>query len=295
MNKKKLQANLILLFTAVIWGSGFIPARVCMEYVSPTFYTTLRFLVASIALLPLIGRQKEWKPYILGGAACGAALMTASLVQQYGLIFTSASKGGFITAMYVVMVPVLSIFLKKKAARQVWFGVVLAVAGLYLLCITSSFSVAPSDILVFISAFFFAVHFLVIDHCLKHAENPFRLAFFQAVTCALIGAALLPVSCVPDKAAFLTILPWFVYSGAIPTGLGFALMIVGQRNTGATISSIILSLESVSAVVFGVLLLDEHLGPRELAGCVLMFAAIVIAQLPSPQKKSSAEEVQCDG
>jgi drug/metabolite transporter (DMT)-like permease len=219
------------------------------------------------------------KPTLLGGVTCGFALFLAASIQQTGIVYTTSGKAGFITALYTVLVPLFGLLLHKKVRGLIWVGVAFAVAGLYLLCIKEGFTIGKGDLIVLLGTIFWAVHILIIDHfapitdCLKMSIIQFSCAGL------LSGVAMLlletpAISAIRDGA-------WPIfYTAFIVTGLAYTLQILGQRNTDPAIASIIMSLESVFAVVSGMLLLDEVMSTKEIIGCILMFIAVIITQLP---------------
>ena len=278
MNKFILRQSLLLLLTATIWGVAFVAQSVGMDYVGPFTFNVMRSIIGGVVLLPciaLLGKingkgnteaakkmdGKERKTLFIGGIACGVLLCIASNLQQFGIMYTSVGKAGFITAMYIVVVPVLGIFFGKKVSGKVWCGVGIAVAGLYLLCMTESgFSVQKGDFLLMLCALAFSLHILVIDYFSPKADG---------VKLSCILAAWMPI----------------LYAGVMSCGVAYTLQIIGQKGMNPTVASLILSMESVVSVIAGFLILHQTLSLRELIGCVLMFAAIILVQLPDRAKK----------
>ena len=216
---------------------------------------------------------------LAGGICCGLALFVASNLQQIGIQYTTVGKAGFITALYIVMVPVFGIFLKKRAGIRVWVSVALAVAGLYLLCITDRLALGKGDILVLLCAVVFAVHILVVDHFSAKADGV-RMSCIQFLVCGLLSGVCMLITEHPEMRLILQAWQPILYAGVFSCGVGYTLQIVGQKGTDPTVASLILSLESVVSVLAGWLLLGQRLSVRELGGCALMFAAILLAQLP---------------
>ena len=307
MDKKQLKGNLLLLTTSAIWGSAFVAQRVGMDFVGPLTFIWTRFVLAALVLIPVVhfmnkssasrlrgsGTEKrendpeaakQKKQLIKASIVCGCVLFSACTFQQVGLVSTSAGKTGFITALYIVLVPIFSVVLKQRPRLKCWIGVVLGTIGLYFLCITSSFTIAPGDLIVLIGAGFWAAHILVIDHFLQKVSDPVRMSMYQFIVVAaisFIGSLIfeeISISSITDCAVPI------LYAGALSGGVGFTFQILGQRHTNPTVASLILSLESVFAAVFGFLLLKEVMSPREITGCILMFGAIVISQLPDGKK-----------
>lgn len=300
INKKKLAANLILLLTAMIWGLGFVAQRAGMEYVGPFTFGATRFALGALTLLPVIlytdrKRQNKvakldrngWhKTLYVAGLACGSILFVAANFQQVGLVFTSAGKAAFITSLYIVLVPLFGYFFRHKAGLRVWGGVLLASVGLFLLTVSEQMSMAPGDLIVLIGAFFWALHILVIDHFLPRVDA-IKLAFLQFAVASMLCAVLMVVREKPSLAALIMVAVPVLYSGILSVGAGFTLQIVGQRHTSPTVASLLLSMESVFGALAGYLLLKELLTAKELLGCILMFVAIILSQLPEKSVQSS--------
>lgn len=304
MNKKTAAANATLLFTALIWGMGFVAQRAGMEYVGPFTFTAARFLMAAALLLPiaLFSNKKEKaraeaegrillpeeasarrKAFWISGFACSFILFAASSLQQLGLVFTTAGKAAFITTMYIFLVPVFGLFLKQRPGLTVWIGVAFGVVGLYFLSITESFTIATGDLIVLIGAVFWSFHVLTIDHFLPLID-PFKLACFQFAGCGVLGAVVALIIEDISWAALLTCAVPILYAGVMSSAVGFTLQILGQRHTNPTVASLLLSMEAAFGALGGFLLLQEIMTSRELLGCGLMFAAIIVAQLPSKKK-----------
>ncbi len=294
MNSRQIRQSLILLLTAVIWGVAFVAQSVGMDYVGPFTFICARSLIGGLVLLPCItlldrlnGQQKkstDRKKLLLGGICCGLALCTASCFQQFGILYTSVGKAGFLTAFYIIIVPVLGLFFGKKCGPFVWIGVLLALAGLYFLCMTESLRLGNGDILVFICACLFSVHILVIDYFTQYVDGV-KMSCIQFFVCAAVSGAAMLIFERPEPAQLLAAWKPVLYAGVLSSGAGYTLQIVGQKDMNPTVASLILSLESVVSVLAGMLFLNQHLSSRELFGCVLMFAAIILAQLPQKEKK----------
>ena len=229
------------------------------------------------------GERLIRKKLLIGGICCGLALGVASCLQQIGIQHTTVGKAGFITTFYIIIVPIIGLFFKKRCGLNVWAGVVLALAGLYFLCITEGFSIGYGDTMVFLCALAFSVHILVIDHFTELVDGV-KMSCIQFFVAAIVSGVGMLVMEQPDihniLAAWLPIL----YAGALSSGVGYTLQIIGQKGMNPTIASLILSLESVISVLAGMVILDEQLSSREILGCVLMFIAIVLAQLPEKKK-----------
>ena len=294
MNKKAMRGNLLLLLTAMIWGSAFVAQRVGMDSVGPFTFNGVRSLLSAAVLLPVIWLREKKRPreesptekrtLLLGGLLCGICLCAGSTLQQFGLVYTTAGKAGFITALYVVLVPVASLLLGKKSRATTWIGVALAAAGLYLLCVSGSLSMNRGDLLTMLCAVCFCAHILVIDRVSPHVDGVKLscMQFFVSGTIALIcGVCTEKI----EWQALVDCAVPILYAGVLSGGVGYTLQIVAQKDTDPTLASMIMCLESVFSVVFGALLLGERMSGREIAGCALMFAAIVLAQLPGAKKE----------
>ncbi len=294
MKKTNLRNPLLLFLAAVIWGVAFVAQSVGMEYVGPFTFSCVRSIIGGLVLIPVIWfmngkkketprteeeRQTERKNLLLGGTLCGLCLFAASNFQQFGIQYTTAGKAGFITACYIVLVPVFGIFLGKKCARTVWLSVALAMAGLYLLCIAGDFTIGQGDILVFVCAVLFSVHILVIDHFSPLADGV-KLSCIQFFVCGILSGVGMLLTEEPRLADILAAWMPILYAGAMSCGVAYTLQIVGQKDMNPTVASLILSLESCVSVLAGWLLLGQALTGRELLGCVVMFGAIILAQLP---------------
>lgn len=302
MNKFTIRQSLILLLTATIWGSAFVAQSVGMDYVGPFTFSAVRNMIGAMALLPVITflrwmRDREEgnrndsqevhgnKTLLAGGIYCGVVLFIASNLQQIGIQYTTVGKAGFITAMYIVLVPILGPFVKKKAGLRVWVGVVIAVVGLYMLCMTGgSFVLQKGDLLVLICAFAFAIHILVIDYFSPKVDGV-KMSCIQFIVCAILSGICMFVFEKPDITSILQAWAPVLYAGVLSSGVAYTLQIIGQKGMNPTVASLIMSLESVISVIAGWLILKEVLSGRELLGCVLMFAAIVLVQLPSKHKE----------
>lgn len=299
------------MITSLIWGSAFVAQRVGMDYVGPLTFTGVRFWLAVAALLPvmLIMRKKnlldepketgegdgagqsnqgsggDKKILIKGGLACGVILFTASVFQQFGLVFTTAGKAGFITALYIVLVPLLGLFLRHRPGMKSWIGVMIGTVGLYFLTITESFTIAKGDFIVLIGAFFWAAHVLVIDRFTPYVDGV-KLSIIQFTVCGVLGTITMFIFETPSIETIISGAVPILYAGVMSAGVGFTFQILGQRHTSPTVASLILSLESVFSAVFGFLLLKEIMSGRELVGCALLFGAVIISQLPNKKKAS---------
>lgn len=290
MKKKQLGNSLLLLLTATIWGSAFVAQSVGMEHVGPFTFTFSRSIIGGIVLLPCILLLGKWKKGFatkvewIGGICCGIALCVASNFQQVGIQFTTVGKAGFITALYVVLVPIFGLFLKKRVPILIWGCVGLSVIGLYLLCMPAgAFTLALGDLLVLICAVLFTVHILVIDYFSPKGDGVV-ISCIQFFTCGVLSGIPMLFLENPSVGNMMDA-KWFIlYAGVLSSGVAYTLQVVAQKNVNPTIASLIMCLESVVAVLAGWIVLGEDMSSREIVGCVLMFVAIVLAQLPVPEK-----------
>lgn len=296
MKENSLRGSLLLLLTATIWGVAFVAQSVGMDYVGPFTFTSVRNFIGALVLVPCIwflnrNKTKEEvqaqigskKTLLIGGICCGICLTFASCFQQIGIQYTSVGKAGFITACYIVIVPILGLFLKKKCTPLIWLSVVLALTGLYLLCINDSFTIGKGDILVMICAFLFSLHILVIDY-FAPLTDPVKMSCIQFFTCGVLCAFPMFLFETPAISSILAAWMPILYAGVLSCGVAYTLQIVGQRNMNPTVASLILSLESCISVLAGWILLHQHLSFKEISGCVLMFIAIILAQVPVKSK-----------
>ena len=286
MKARKARGNFLLLLTAMIWGSSFVAQSAGADLISPAFFNGTRMLLGSLLLSPLaVYRMRRYVPassrrtLLLGGACCGVLMFTGSYIQQTGIAYTTAGKAGFLTAIYVVLVPVLGIFLKKKPRPILWVSVALACVGLYFLCFTDkTFSLAMGDAAMLGGAVMFALHIMVVDHFSPLVDGV-CLSFVQCLTAGSLGMVVAFITEQPSFAALSAAAVPILYTGVFTMGVAYTLQIVAQKDTDPTVASLILCMESVFAVVFGWLILHETLSLREGVGSVFMFVAILLAQL----------------
>lgn len=299
MSSKRLLGNLALIIAALLWGSTFVAQSVASEAVEPFTFLASRSLLGFLFLIPVsiikdIAAKKTEKPerptpsnnklLIIGGICCGAALTVASGLQQFGMTGDNSGKAGFITAMYILLVPILGLFLRKKVTPVVWCCVAMGVVGLYLLCMTDGLTLATSDIFLMICAVAFSVHILVVDHFSPKVDGV-KLSCIQFFTVFVLATIL---ALLFEDTSMTTVLgAWFpiAYAGIMSSGIAYTLQIVGQKYTEPTVASLLMSLESVFAVLTSVVVLSQFPSGRELTGSVIMFAAIIISQLPIGVKK----------
>jgi len=276
----------MLWLAAAIWGFAFVAQRAGMDYIGPFTYNGIRFLLGSISLLPLIFRMNlhrkvpevKKKNILKGGIAAGLVLFTAASLQQAGMVYTSAGKAGFITGFYVVLVPVIGIFIGQRISRLLWTGAFIALAGLYLLTVDGPLVLHQGDLLILLSAFFWAIHVQLINKLVDtHAALP--LSAFQFAVCGLLSLlTAVFFENIQTETILQAALP-LLYGGLISVGIAYTLQVVAQQHVHPAYASIILSFETVFAVIGGWLLLNETLGIRNLIGCLLMLAGMMIVQI----------------
>lgn len=302
--KQSSAKNLCLLFVAaLIWGTAFVAQSVGMDHIGPFTFNAVRSLVGGIALIPVIllfNRRKSperreteranRKTLLLGGVCCGLALGVASCLQQVGIQYTTVGKAGFITALYIVIVPILGLFFHKKVGAKLWISVVVAILGLYLLCMSGSLRLSWGDFLVLLCALCFSAHIMVIDYFSPKVDGV-EMSCIQFFVAAVFSAVLmLAVEGVPDPHAVAISWMPILYTGVLSSGVGYTLQIIGQKGVNPTVASLVLSLESVISVLAGWVILGQSMSSREILGCVLMFGAIILAQLPERKKKIQLNE-----
>ncbi len=283
------RANLLLLMTAMIWGSSFVAQRQGMEHVSPFTFNGVRFAIGACSLLPIIffSRNKNKnnnttpllsKPPILGGLYLGIVLFCGASLQQIGIVETTAGKAGFITGLYVIIVPLLGLFWKQRTGSGTWIGAILAVIGMYFLSVTDNFNISKGDFLVLCSALFWAMHVQLVSRlCQKY--DALHLSFYQFIFCAFLSLLTAfqweVITMNGLRGAMFPIL----YTGIFSVGIAYTLQIVAQQKTHPSHAAIILSLEAVFAVISGYFILNEILTIRGLFGCTLMLAGMLFSQL----------------
>lgn len=305
MKSRQVRNSILLVLTAFIWGIAFVAQSEGGNAVGPFTFNGIRSLIGSIVLLPVIAlldRMKltskkpvtkaEKKTLLIGGLSCGVLLFLASSAQQLGICLgTPAGKAGFLTACYILLVPVLGLFLKKKCGARVWVGIAITLVGLYLLCMSETLRLQSSDLLLLACALLFAVHILVVDYFSPRVDGV-RMSCIQFFVCGILSmipmffseiraGADVWLANLTNPGAWLAIL----YAGVLSCGVGYTLQIVGQNGINPTVASMLLSLESVFSVLAGWIILKQSLGAKELLGCGLIFIAIILAQLPEKKKE----------
>ena len=293
LNKRVYRADFLLMVAAVIWGSAFVAQRVGMSHVGPLTFNGIRFALGAMVLLPLIRRRDPepeveggpaqhrmvW-PTVGGGALVGLVLFVAATLQQVGLVYTTAGKAGFITGLYVIIVPLLGLLWGYRPGWGGWLGAGLATVGLYLLSVTGTFTFAPGDLWELFGALFWAIHVLLLSW-LSPRMDGIRLACAQYVICALLSLIVAGFTEAITRDGLHGALIPILYGGILSVGVAYTLQVVAQRDAPPTHAAIILSLEAVFAALAGWLILDEMLSLRGLIGCVLMFSGMLTALLRS--------------
>lgn len=291
----------MLMLAALVWGIAFVAQSEGMNYVGNFTFNACRFLLGGIVLIPCIyflhgrkdsawksltekERKKQIRAGILGGICCGFVLASASSLQQFGISQTTVGKAGFITTLYIIIVPFMGVFLKRKIGVNIWISAVIAAVGMYFLCITESFSIAAGDRFIMMSSVIFSVHILVIDHFSPKADG-IVLSCAQFFTASILTGAAMFLFEQPSLETIAQAAIPILYAGVMSCGVGYTLQVVGQNGVDPTVASLLLSLESVFSVLAGWLILGQVLSVRELFGCALVFAAVVLVQIP--MKKTS--------
>ena len=307
MSKKKILGTVLLLITAIIWGGSFVAQSSGGDAIGPFSFSCLRFTIATVSMLPVIPlldkksgsaiipkNSADKKLLIKAGVTCGVFLTGTSVFQQLGMYMgTSSGKAGFLTACYIVFVPIIGLFLKKKSAVNVWLAVGITLCGLYMLCVNEGFSVRGSDLLVLVCAFMCASRIMAVDKFVGRVDTA-RLACVQFATAAILSGILMFFF--DMKASVAGIAQWYqslastgvwvslLYAGVLAGATAFTLQIVGQRDLNPTVASLLMSLESAFSVLAGWLILGDKLSAKELTGCAVIFVAMVISQLPEKSK-----------
>lgn len=292
----------MLTLCSLIWGTAFIAQSVGAEFLEPLSFNCARSVLAMVFLFPcfLIFDKLAGKPMSLwgtedkatrkkllrGGIICGLALTVASLFQQLGMAYTTVGKAGFITSLYIVIVPILgSLVFKSKVNILQWFSVLIATIGMYFICINETFTINQGDMYILVCAFCFSIHILCIESVIQGLDGV-RLSFIQFATCSIVNGILMLIFESPSWENLSLAWEAVAYAGIMSSGVAYTLQVVGQKYVSSVLASMLMSLESVFAMLSGWLLLGQALSSRELWGCGLVFAAIILAQLPVPKKLS---------
>lgn len=281
---------------ALVWGLGFVSQSAGADYIGAFAFNGFRFPLAFLVLIPFLfirkktGKTeytKDRKTAIIGGISCGVVLFLASTFQQLAMTDASSGKAGFLTSFYIVLVPIFGLFLKKRTTLFVWISVVLALIGLFFLCVKDSFTLSSSDTSLFICAALYSIHILVIDHFSPDVDGvllswiQFGVVSVCSIVCMFIFEGLPSASDI--SAAAIPVL----YAGIMSCGVGYTFQIIGQNNVNPAVASVILSLESCISAFAGALILGQMMTPREIIGCIFMFGAVLITQVPVGKNKSS--------
>lgn len=290
MKSRTWQADGLLMVTAIIWGLAFVAQRAGMEHIGPFVFNSARFALGCLSLLPLLWLRKNavaqpLRPLLMGSLAAGTLLFAGSSLQQIGLVYTTAGNAGFITGLYIVLVPILALFWRHKTDAYTWIGAFVSLIGLFMLSMTDQWTLAYGDLLELIGALFWAGHVLLIGWLCRRLD-PIRLALGQFVVCTLLSFAAALIWEPFDLQALSDAWIPIGYAGILSVGVAYTLQVVAQRHAPAAHAAIILSLESVFAALGGWLLLDESLGTRGLLGCAIMLTGMLISQLPVMRDRS---------
>lgn len=296
MNKNNIIGSIILMITALIWGTAFVAQSVGMDYIGPFTFIAARYIVGGLFLLPCIyildsinkKTSKLKESYdkgnlIIGGVLCGIILFAASSFQQIGMQYTTVGKSGFITALYIIIVPLIGLLFKRSICTKVWISICISIVGLYILCINESFSISTGDILTLICAFCFSIHILIID---KYSPivDAIRMSCIQFFVAGFLGVIFMIIFDKPNITSMFGAFNTIIYAGVMSSGVAYTLQIIGQKYTTPVMATLIMSLESVFAAISGWIILEEILSFKEFIGCCFVFIAIILAQLPDRKR-----------
>lgn len=297
---KNLRGSIMLLLAAIIWGTAFVAQSEGMNYVEPFTYNGIRTLIGGFVLVPVIGVFKKLnirpgasngesetnlRTTVIGGIVCGAVLFAASSFQQVAISMTTAGKAGFITALYVIIVPLIELVLYRRSSKKIWLCVFIAITGFYLLCIKEGFSISKGDLLMLVCAFCFAGHIMVIDRFLGKNADGMLMACIQFFVSGTLGIIAMLMFENPQIDSIMAAKGTILYAGILSSGVAYTLQIIGQRHTAPTVATLLMSLESVFAAISGWLILHEIMTQKEGIGCIMVFAAVILAQVKLPEKK----------
>lgn len=289
--KKPFLGSILLLITALIWGLAFVFQSTAMDRIGPLTLTSVRMLCGGAALIPLCAlfckdrSREELRQSIRGGILCGSVLCIASLLQQYGIAGTTVGKAGFISALYIVIVPLLGLFFGRRPKRRDWIGVAVAMLGFFLLSFSGAEGISAGDALVFVSSVCYSAHILVIDRCNRENCDGLIMACVQFLTAGILSFVPMLLAEHPSGAALASAWKELLYMSLMSCGVAYTLQIFGQRCTPPTAATLMMSLESVFAALSGWIILGQRLTGRELLGCALVFSAVLLTQL----KKQNTE------
>lgn len=294
MTRSKQTAGFFMILgAAVIWGAAFSAQSIGADAVDPCTFLAVRSWIAVLSMIPLIlglnrrngkiydtsYKKPKMSRLWAGGAICGSFLCAASAAQQIGIAYTTVAKSGFITALYIVIIPVIYLIFGRKTSRKLWLSIGLSVTGLFLLCMNGTFSLSFGDAVILLSAFLFAGQIISVDHYVFWI-HPIRLSMVEFFVEAVLATVLMLIWGRPDIHGIIKALPALLYVGIFSSAVAYTLQAAGQKNLNPTLASLLMSMESVFSAIFGWIILGEGLNARELLGCILMFAAIITAQLP---------------
>lgn len=292
MNRHQIRNSFLLFVAAFIWGTAFVAQRVGMDYIEPFTFSMLRSLIGSAFLVPCIFVLEKWKDtkqekpkeskkdLLTGGILCGIILFAAANLQQVALLYASVGKSGFLTALYIVIVPIIGILAGKKPGKKLCIAVICAVVGLYLLCMKSgSIGLGFGDILLLFCAVMFSLHIMVIDHYTQKVDGV-KMSCLQFFVCGILSGIVMLLFESPSLPSIFAAWVPVLYTGVLSSGVAYTLQIVGQKGMNPVVASLIMSLESVISAIAGWLILGQILSGREIVGCIVMFVAIILAQLP---------------
>jgi len=290
-----MRANLLLLLASLIWGFAFVAQKIGANYLGAFAFNGIRFAFGSLSLIPVLiyfnkkssnnVNENKLESPLIGGIIAGSVIFTGNSLQQIGLAYTTAGKAAFITALYIVLVPIFSVFLKRRISLSNWAGVFVAIIGLYFLSITETLTISMGDLLQVGGAVCFAVHILLIDHLIKKVDA-IKLSFIQFTTCSILSlASALIFETITLRAIEQAIVP-LLYGGICSVGIAYTLQVIGQKNAKPSHAAIILSMESVFATIGGLIILHENLTLRASIGCILMLLGILLSQYQNIRKMS---------
>ena len=307
-NAKKTRNSILLVITATIWGLAFVAQSVGGKEAGAFTFNGIRSILGGIVLIPYIlvtdrmamkkagnnsdnselKDKKDRKTLIIGGILCGIFLCLAGNFQQVGLLYTSAGKAGFLTSCYILLVPVAGIFLKKKCPVKIWGCIITALVGLYYLCLAGNedFAINSGDVMVIIAAVFFTFHILVIDYFSPKVDGV-KMSCIQFFVCGIITCILMFIFEKPQPDVLMSVIYPLLYAGVLSCGVAYTLQIIGQRGLNPALASLIMSLEAVISAIGGFIILGEKMTKYEMIGCVLIFGAVIVAQLPPLKKHKS--------
>ncbi|MBQ7307911.1 MAG: DMT family transporter [Clostridia bacterium] len=305
MDKNSIKKSMYLFLTAIVWGITFVAQSEGMKHIETFTFSAIRFFIGGLVLLPFIcipiknthkeqqntntekqsSNLEDKKTLLIAGLICGFALFIACNIQQVGIKYTTVGKAGFISAMYIIICPILCLFLKKKPPFTIWIGVIVSMIGLYLLCVTDSISsINKGDIITLISSLFFAIHIMLVDYFSPKCDGV-KLSCLQFFTCSVLSFITMLIFEKPEFNYILEAWLPIIYAGIFSSGIGYTLQTIGQKNFNPVIASLILSLESVVSVLAGWIILGQTLSLQEFFGCLLVFSAIILVQVPTPKLK----------